>query len=357
MRASAVCEMIHPNDRKWSDSKMGRVVSFLRVLALLYRTKKSLHPEIVVVAEGCILSQRHGLYAARLLRLFTVLYVPIVTPFPTMGFPRAQELESRVQRFYGRLPHAWLTITADQAKELRRWTRATQPIFTLPNTVVSQIEERSTRAVDCLPASAVGGRMRVLVLGRLDPYQKGLDFLLEYASRTPRLAENFVVNFVGEGPYAEVLVATRKQDATLASFVRVEPWVNNTIEVFAVHDVLLIPSRYEGVPLVMLEAMALGIPVVASDLEGTRAYLPDECLFPVGRIDMAFERLTSLRESRDLRGKIAGRNLEVFRLRASSIVFASAVEVLTSRLVDLVRARSRPSSGLPITVEQPSGQR
>ena len=51
MRASAVCEMIHPDDRKWSDSKMGRVVSFLRVLALLYRTKKSLHPEIVVVAE------------------------------------------------------------------------------------------------------------------------------------------------------------------------------------------------------------------------------------------------------------------------------------------------------------------
>jgi glycosyltransferase involved in cell wall biosynthesis len=198
--------------------------------------------------------------------------------------------------------------------------------------------------------------MRVLVLGRLDPHQKGLDLLLDYAQRTPSLAKNFLVRLVGEGPYAEVVAAARRRDATLASFVTVEPWANDTTEVLSAHDALFITSRYEGVPLVMLEAMAMGIPVVASDLDGTRAYLTDECLFPVGRIDKGFERLSALRESEELRLSVALRNAEVFRRRASSGVFASAVEVLTLRFGDLVRSKSRASPVPPAPVEQPSAR-
>lgn len=53
-----------------------------------------------------------------------------------------------------------------------------------------------------------------------------------------------------------------------------EPWdiAYNT-------DLLLIPSRFEGVPLVMLEALSLGIPILASNRDGMQEYLTADSLF------------------------------------------------------------------------------
>lgn len=352
MQASGQCLVIQTADVGGPGHRIGRLGSFLRSLALLRRTTKALRPELAVVAEGCILAQGHGLYAARLLRLRTVLYVPIVATFESMGFARAAALEKRVRRFYGKLPHAWVTITIDQASELRRWSQITQPIFTLPNTVASSIEEQSSRAAEEIGVCRRRDRrMRVLVMGRLDPHQKGLDFLLDHLKGAPGLAEHFTVHFAGEGPYAEVLMSATRDDTSLSRFVTLEPWAN-AIEVFAKHDVVLLPSRFEGVPLVMLEAMALRIPIVASDLEGTRAYLPEECLFPVGRIDKAFERLAALRDSRLLWAGVATRNLETFRQRASGAAFAAAVDILTSQLAHLARTKSRRPCSVPTPIQR-----
>ncbi|MDB5816400.1 MAG: glycosyltransferase family 1 protein, partial [Rhizobacter sp.] len=99
-------------------------------------------------------------------------------------------------------------------------------------------------------------------------------------------------------------------------------------QVMADNDVLLLPSRFEGVPLVMLEAMALGLPVVASDLPGTRAYVPAEQLFPVGDLGRALRILLEL-TSRDLRERLARAGRLMYEQTASGKAFSAAVRGLT----------------------------
>ena len=60
------------------------------------------------------------------------------------------------------------------------------------------------------------------------------------------------------------------------------PWADDLSAVYAAIDVLLIPSRFEGVPLVMLEAMHLRCPVIASAVDGMADTLPEHWLFPSG---------------------------------------------------------------------------
>jgi glycosyltransferase involved in cell wall biosynthesis len=80
----------------------------------------------------------------------------------------------------------------------------------------------------------------------------------------------------------------------------------------------------------MLEAMALGIPVVASELPGTRPFLPPECLFAVGDLERAFAILGRLGDP-EARRRIADANQRTFAARASGAAFSSAVRALAQR--------------------------
>jgi glycosyltransferase involved in cell wall biosynthesis len=83
----------------------------------------------------------------------------------------------------------------------------------------------------------------------------------------------------------------------VASRVRFLPWQSDLSALYPALDAVLIPSRYEGVPLVMLEAMARHIPVLASDVDGMADVLPAACLFGMGDADAMVEKLRALPQS------------------------------------------------------------
>ena len=171
-------------------------------------------------------------------------------------------------------------------------------------------------------------RIRVLVLGRMDAAQKGLDMLMAHLLReTPERLARLHVGIVGEGPYRVTLESDRARHPQLAQCVALEPW-RPAAEVLGEYDLLFMPSRFEGVPLVMLEAMALGLPVVASDLPGTRAYLPAECLFAVGDLARALDIVLRLRDL-DVRQSLARQGRKTYERDASSEAFARGTAGLT----------------------------
>ena len=131
--------------------------------------------------------------------------------------------------------------------------------------VVSGIRPESP---DVQPAPWEDNRLKVLFAGRFD-FQKGVDVLLEAVQD---LGDRLTVRLVGGG-----VVNSLRLPESLPSHVTNLGWLDRT-DVSAQMkscDVLVVPSRWEGFGLVAVEAMRLGIPVIASGVGGLREILGD----------------------------------------------------------------------------------
>ena len=110
-------------------------------------------------------------------------------------------------------------------------------------------------------------------VGRLNP-QKNFSLFLDIAAAlAPRFPElRFLL--AGEGPEESML---REKVGVLGLTDRIffAGYVADTRQVYAAADILLMPSRFEGLPMTLLEAMAMGLPVVASKLDGIAEVIED----------------------------------------------------------------------------------
>jgi glycosyltransferase involved in cell wall biosynthesis len=125
-----------------------------------------------------------------------------------------------------------------------------------------------------------------LFLGRLDTRQKGLDTLVQTIRRQASALSGWTFLFVGSGDGEE---ACRKLANDLAGRIDIRSlsWTDSPHAMLAAADLMLMPSRWEGVPLVMLEAMTYGLPILASDIDVFRDYLPEANRIDFTRADLA----------------------------------------------------------------------
>jgi glycosyltransferase involved in cell wall biosynthesis len=305
------------------------------------RNVREVKPHLCFVAEGCLMAQPVFAFAARLLGVRIVLYVALLDDSRSMGFGLGALRDTLVRWFYANLPHAWIAITREQAVRFREWTRLHRPVLVLPNTVARSIEQAAQESASTSVAST-SAKLRVVVLGRLEAHQKGLDELIEFLTANPALGQSLTLNFVGSGPFEGELRRALEQAPWLTSWVQLRPW-SDAQAVLREHDVLLMTSRYEGVPLVMLEAMAMGVPVVASDLPGIRAFIAPDCLFAVSDLARAFAIIERLCDQW-VRQDIGERNRTIFAERASNTAFATAVSGLTTQLARIEQLPPLPRS-------------
>ncbi len=111
----------------------------------------------------------------------------------------------------------------------------------------------------------------VTFVGRLE-HQKGVDWLLETARLwLPALADCHLL-IVGQGPLLPRLAALARR-VGVPGRIHFLGWRNDVTQILAASDLLVLPSRWEGMPNVLLQAMASRLPVVATDVEGVRELL------------------------------------------------------------------------------------
>lgn len=111
----------------------------------------------------------------------------------------------------------------------------------------------------------------LLAAGRLTR-QKGFDLLLRALPAVVEQLPGLRVLIAGEGPERRALTGQAAR-LRLQERVRFLGERGDLAELFAAADGFVLPSRDEGSPYVLLEAMALGLPVVATDVGGVRAQL------------------------------------------------------------------------------------
>ena len=102
----------------------------------------------------------------------------------------------------------------------------------------------------------------LMFLGRLEE-QKGPDILLEAFHEIEKDLGNIKLLIVGEGPQKDKLLQ-QAEVAGVLDHVKFLGWREDIPDLLNTADVFILPSRYEAFPYVLLEAMASGLPCIAS---------------------------------------------------------------------------------------------
>ncbi len=129
----------------------------------------------------------------------------------------------------------------------------------------------SAHPADLRPLGIAQDRKVVTYVGRLEA-QKGLHWLLDSAPEWLGRTKDCDLLLVGKGPERAKL-EWMVESSGLTSRVRFAGWRADVPQILAASSLLVLPSRWEGMPNVVLQAMASRLPVVATDVEGVRELL------------------------------------------------------------------------------------
>lgn len=227
-------------------------------------------------------SPEHG---ASLLLAFPKMAAPAVA---LMHIPHGpDEMGTRLGRVRSRLaPLATRRLSAicvlspgAQTLATRRWAgrRTHVEVVPLPRPTIQRLDAGQARKYLNLPDGRIIG-----VVGRVSISQKGHDVFVDAARlllESSETAQPLHFAVAGAGPDEERLRAMVRDRNMTPNFSFIG-MVSPVDPFLSAVDVLAMPSRYEGVPLVALEAIAAGTPGVASSVPGLQDVWPGEWLVP-----------------------------------------------------------------------------
>ncbi len=155
---------------------------------------------------------------------------------------------------------------------------------------------------------------RVIAVGRLD-YQKGFDRLIEAWHLLPAdLHKTWRLDIFGQGEWQEML-AQQIRGFNLEDSIQIHPPTMDIVQEYASSTFLVMTSHYEGFPMVMIEAMSCGLPVVSFDYPcGPRDIIQQETnglLVPDGDLQALALAMQQLMSDEALRTRLGSAALKV----------------------------------------------
>jgi glycosyltransferase involved in cell wall biosynthesis len=325
--AIEVVDSVRVHRVPWIDRRISRFALMpLRLLVALLRLRSTI--DVVHIHQ-------HSPFGLMVILLTLFIRKPVITKLPNVGEYGVPGLRrSALGWFRFRIlvtSRALVAMSTESLAELTAVNYPPQRILAVPNGITPDCDANAT--------SRDPGRAdvsRVVFVGRLSR-EKGINTLLRAWSRVASRASCAVqLELWGEGPDAAA-VREEIERLAIADTVKMLGHIANVRHRLQDCHIFVLPSIHEGNSNAVLEAMAAGLPVVATPVGGTPMQVgPDgaRLLIPVGDVDQLAERLLMLIENPNLRRVIGSamrkRVLELFDISRVADRYICAYQALVS---------------------------
>ncbi len=170
---------------------------------------------------------------------------------------------------------------------------------------------READAIGARQAMAGARRTRLILVGSLDQYYKAPDIAIAALARLVQAGYNFELVIVGDGKYRSALqeLAQDLGVSDRVSFRGMLPAGQAVRDELDAADLFVLPSRTEGLPRAMIEAMARGLPCIGSTAGGIPELLPPEDTVPPGDAGALAVKLAQVLRDPERMARMSERNL------------------------------------------------
>lgn len=232
--------------------------------ARVVRLLRELRPDVVHTHSSK--AGMLGRWAAHRVGVPCLVHTPHVFAFEMRMLKPLALLIVALERMAARWTDVLVCVSEAEARSARRLGRAAPRVRVIRNGVPDPAGEA--------PALPLSEPLRVTLVGRLC-VQKGQDTLARMLLSHPALARRCTVDLVGIRPGAPLPAAVRTAAASGLCHLR-PPLDPSAVPAYLeTVDVVVMPSRWEGLPYTLLEAMAAGRCVVASAVGGVPEVVQD----------------------------------------------------------------------------------
>lgn len=157
----------------------------------------------------------------------------------------------------------------------------------------------------------------VISVGRLT-FQKGFDLLLDaWSLLPPQLRKEWKLLIIGDGE-ARLLLEKRIMELGIGDSVELVGATKSVFTYFETASVYCLSSRFEGLPMVLLEALAFHLPIVAFDCDTGPGELVENgrngMLVEAGKVGKMADSLATIMEDDGLRGRMRNYKSQKFPL-------------------------------------------
>lgn len=248
-----------------------------REIAVLGRIIKDYHPDLVV---------DHGTALGLMYPFRKMHNIPFILQrhFPVKQFPHGKVLYRAMSYISSRKRIIALT---DKIRD-EFCAIGYKNVGVIPNVIPAMARHVSyKRAVE----------KTGLLMGRATP-QKGFDIFLEALAQIDMPGWHFSI--VGAGCDTDMTLIGLIDKHSLSESVSLYPATTNPYKWIEKSSCVIVPSRYEGLPMVAIEALSIGRPIIASDANGLRDIVVpyvNGIVFPRNNIHKLSECMTTIRDN------------------------------------------------------------